>query len=217
MIILNFKAYKEAIGECAVKLANIAKEVKEKTNTRIIIAPQTTDILRTSSIIETIAQHVDAIDPGFGTGFLLADSVLHAGAIGSILNHSEHRIDQREIQVSISKLHELGLKSFICAQTAEEAKQIALLDPDYILIEPPELVGTGIAVSKAKPELITSSIAAIKQINKKVKILCGAGISNKEDVKMAMKLGVDGVGLASAFVKAKNPKEKLLEIVSGLK
>ena len=56
----------------------------------------------------------------------------------------------------------------------------------------------------------------LKSINKKIKVLCGAGISTGDDMKAAMDLGADGVLLASGIVKAENPKEALLDLVSKL-
>jgi triosephosphate isomerase len=43
-------------------------------------------------------------------------------------------------------------------------------------------------------------------------VLCGAGVSSKEDVKKALELGAQGVLLASAFVKAPDPKAFLSEL-----
>src|SRR3989338_7501924 len=217
IIILNFKAYKQAIGEGSLKLAQIAKEVSQQTGVRIIVAPQPTEIAKTSQIIETIAQNIDPIDPGRGTGFLLADSVLQNGGIGSILNHSEHPMDFQQLGVAVAKLRELGLKSVICAKSEADARQIAFLNPDFLAIEPPELIGTGKSVSTTQPEVVKNSVNAIQQVNKKVKILCGAGISNGLDAKKAKELGTEGVLLASAFVLAKDPKAVLLEIANGLK
>ncbi|HIJ98662.1 TPA: triose-phosphate isomerase [archaeon] len=217
IVILNFKAYKQAIGDGALKLAQIAKEVSQQTGVRIIVAPQHTEISKTSLIIETIAQNIDPIDPGRGTGYLLADSVLQNGGIGSILNHSEHKMDFRELGVAVTKMREIGLKSFVCAKDTEEARQIAFLNPDFIAVEPPELIGTGKSVSTTQPEVVKNSVNAIQQVNKKVKILCGAGISNGLDAKKAKELGTEGVLLASAFVLAKDPKAVLLEIANGLK
>ncbi len=217
IIILNFKAYKQAIGDGSVKLSQIAKEVSQQTGVRIIVAPQPTEIAKTAPIVETIAQNIDPIDPGRGTGFLLADSVLQNGGNGSILNHSEHKMDHRELAVAIAKMRELGMKSFVCAKDVEEAKQVAFLNPDFIAVEPPELIGTGKSVSTTQPEVVKNSVAAIQMINKKVKILCGAGISNWTDSKKARELGTEGVLLASAFVLAKDPKAVLLDIATGLK
>ncbi len=47
-------------------------------------------------------------------------------------------------------------------------------------------------------------------------MLCGAGVTNGEDVKAAIELGADGVLLASGVVKAKDPRAALLDLVSGV-
>ncbi|MCD6235493.1 MAG: triose-phosphate isomerase, partial [Thaumarchaeota archaeon] len=88
----------------------------------------------------------------------------------------------------------------------------AALGPDMIAIEPPELIGTGIPVSKAKPEVVSGAVEAVKRINTEVHVLCGAGISTGEDVARAIELGAEGVLLASAYVKAKDPKKVLSEM-----
>lgn len=217
LVVLNFKAYKEATGESAVKLARIAKEVSQEANVRIIVAPQAPDICKTSPIIETFAQHIDPFEPGAQTGYMLAEAVLSAGAVGSILNHAEHKMPLQDIEKTIKKLHSLGMKSLVCAKDTEEAKQVAVFNPDYIAVEPPELIGSGVSVSTAKPEVVKDTVAAIKNINKKIIILCGAGVSNGADGKKAKKLGVEGVLLASAFVKAVDPKTLLLDIAEGVK
>ncbi|MEM1805090.1 MAG: triose-phosphate isomerase, partial [Nanopusillaceae archaeon] len=103
--------------------------------------------------------------------------------------------------------------SVVCVTNDKLARTIAYLDPDYIAIEPPELIGTGISVSKAKPEIIINSVKSIREINNKVKILVGAGISNGEDVKKAIELGVNGVLVSSAVTKAKDFYEKIKELL----
>src|SRR3989344_9430189 len=215
-LVLNLKAYKETIAEAAIELAKAAKEVSQQTGVRIIIAPQATDIAKVSPIIETISQHIDPIDPGKGTGALIADSVLKAGGIGSILNNAEKKMDPPQVSVAIAKLRELGMKSFVCAGDLEEAKKIDFLGPDFLAIEPPELIGSGVSVSTAKPEIVSGAVAAITQINKRIIVLCGAGISNGADAKKAKELGAKGVLLASAVTKAKDPKAALLDIAKGL-
>ena len=83
-------------------------------------------------------------------------------------------------------------------------------------MEPPELIGTGIPVSQAQPEVVEDSVKGVKAINKDVKVLCGAGITNGDDMKAAMDLGADGVLLASGIIKAESPKDALLDLVSKL-
>lgn len=216
LVILNFKAYKEATGVRAEELAKICKETAEATGARVIVAPQTVDILRTVPVIETIAQYASAIQPGSGTGSNLVEALKQAGAIGTLLNHSEHRIPHMQISETITRLKETGMISIVCAQDDEEAKALAEFSPDYIAVEPPELIGSGVSVSQAQPEIVTKTVENIKQINSEVKVLCGAGISNGSDVKKAIELGVDGVLLASAFTKAEDPRAVLIDICGGL-
>ena len=71
------------------------------------------------------------------------------------------------------------------------------------------MIGSGVSVSNAKPEIVTETIKKIKAVNDMIPVLCGAGVSNAEDVKKALGLGVDGILLASAFVKAEDPKKFL--------
>jgi triosephosphate isomerase len=108
------------------------------------------------------------------------------------------------------------IESCVCTNNIATSKAIATFSPDAVAVEPPELIGTGIPVSQAQPEVVEDSVKGVKSINKKIKVLCGAGISTGDDMKAAMDLGADGVLLASGIVKAKNPKEALLDLVSKL-
>lgn len=87
------------------------------------------------------------------------------------------------------------------------------MGPNYVAIEPPELIGSGIPVSKSEPEIVENSVKAAKNVNPDVKVLCGAGIGKHEDYVTAMDLGAEGVLLASGVVKAKDPKAALEELV----
>lgn len=215
MIVLNFKGYSEALGQKASELAKTASEVSNETGVRIIVSPAAADLLRVSDKIETFVQHTDPVKPGSRTGSLLAKASKEAGATGSLLNHSERRIQKEDIKKSINILKELNMTSIVCTQTPEESEEYAKLNPDYIAVEPPELIGSGVSVSTSKPEIITDSVKKVKNANSGVKVLCGAGISNGSDIKKALELGAEGVLLASAFVKADNPKQILTDMAGG--
>ena len=83
-------------------------------------------------------------------------------------------------------------------------------------IEPPELIGGDISVTTANPGIVSNSVEAVKSINDKVKILCGAGVKNGKDVAKAIELGADGVLLASGVVKAKDKEGVIRDLASGL-
>lgn len=219
LIVLNFKVYEETTGEKALSLARICDEVAKETGARIIVCPQFADLWRISQAVKipVYAQHIDDVKFGGYTGSILPESVKAAGATGSLLNHSEKRIQLAQIDAGIQKLKSLGLTSIVCTNNVATTMAAAAMDPDYVAIEPPELIGSGVSVSQANPGVVSGSVEAVKKVNPKVRVLCGAGISRGEDVRKALKLGAEGVLLASGVIKAKDQRAVLLDLVSGLR
>jgi len=211
IVAVNFKAYYPySFGEHALRLARAARKVWEETGVRIILAPPYTEIRMVlkaveGTEIEVYGQHADPVEPGARTGYIPLEALVEAGAHGVILNHSEHRLKLADINWLIKRAGKLGLKTLVCADVPETGAAVAVLGPDMVAVEPPELIGTGIPVSKAKPEVITGSVELIRRVNRNVLILTGAGISSGEDVYKAIKLGTVGVLVASAIVKSENP------------
>jgi triosephosphate isomerase (TIM) len=208
LLIVNFKTYIEATGKKAIELAKSAEKVAKETGITIVVVPQFSDIRPVSENVDitVFSQHLDPVEPGAFTGHILAEAVKSAGAEGTLLNHSERRIGTSEISKCVQRCIESGLHSLVCSDTVQASARIAAeAKPDMIAIEPPDLIGTGISVSKARPELITDGIKGIRAVNPKVTILCGAGITTHEDVSKALKLGAEGVLVASSIVKNKDP------------
>jgi len=217
IIVLNFKTYVESTGLNALKLAKTCEKISRETGVSIAVAPQTADIYRVSSEvgIPVLAQHVDPIQPGANTGGTLMECVKEAGASGILINHSEKTLKISEIDFIISYARQLSMVTLACSNNINVSGAIAALNPDMIAVEPPELIGSGISVSKAKPEVVTGTVNFIKRINPSVIPLCGAGISSGEDVKAAVKLGTKGVLLASGVIKAKNPETALRSLAEA--
>jgi triosephosphate isomerase len=219
IIIVNFKTYLEATGQKAVKLAKQAEKVSKETGTSIVVAPQFADIARVAEAVEipVFAQHIDPIKPGSCTGHVLADSITEAGAVGTLINHYEKQLKLVNIDTEIRLTQEKNLISCVCANNPSVSAAVAALKPDIVSIEPPELIGTGVAVSKAQPEVVTNTVKLVREVNTRVTILCGAGISHGEDVAVALKLETQGVLVASAIVKAKDPYSILREFADATK
>ncbi len=217
VIIVNFKTYLEATGIKAVDLAKQAEKAHKETGIEIIVAPQYADLARVSEAVEipVYAQHIDAVPPGAYTGHVLAESAKQAGATGTLINHSERQLKLADIDAIIRHTREKDLTSCVCTSNPAISAAVSYLRPDIISIEPPELIGTGIAVSKAQPEAVTNTIGLVRKVNTEAIILCGAGISHGEDVAVALKLGAQGVLAASAIVKAKNPYTVLREFADS--
>jgi len=113
-------------------------------------------------------------------------------------------------------MRRIGLVSVVCTNTAQVSAAVAALEPDIIAIEPPELIGTGIPVSKVKPEIVADTVALIQRINRNIPVLCGAGITRGEDAAAATKLGTRGVLVSSGVVKTKDPSKALLDLAEGV-
>ena len=219
LILVNYKTYEQALGKRAVELAKVAQKVSEETGITIGVAPQFTDLARVAEEVDipVFAQHIDPITPGAHTGHILPEAVKEAGAIGTLLNHSECRLRLDVIHDCIRRAKEVGLIVVLCTNVPEVSAAGAALNPDMIAIEPPELIGTGIAVSKAKPEVITNTLELVKKVSPEIPVLCGAGITKGEDVYAALKLGTKGVLLASGVVKAKDWRSALLDLANAAK
>ncbi len=213
MIFVNFKTYQQGTGEEAVKLAKVCQLVNEKTSVIVISVVQVADVFRlTSQGFEVWAQHVDDIDFGPNTGQILPQAVAAAGAKGTLLNHSENKLPVEVIKETIKRCQTLEIKTLVCSDNLEEAKQIIEARPNFIAYEPPEFIGSQVAsVSSVKPEVIRDFVRAIKE----VPVLVGAGIHSQKDVKAALKLGAKGILVATDVVLAKNPEKELLDLAGG--
>jgi triosephosphate isomerase len=219
VIIVNFKTYSEATGRKAVALAKQAEKVSKETDACIVVAPQFADISSVAEAVEipVFAQHIDPIKPGSHTGHVLVDSIKEVGAVGTLINHSEKQLKLVDVDTAIRLAREKNLISCVCANNPSVSAAAAALKPDIVSIEPPELIGTGVAVSKAQPEVVTNTVKLVRGVNTEVTILCGAGISHGEDVAVALKLGTQGVLVASAIVKAKDQYSILREFADATK
>jgi triosephosphate isomerase len=218
IIIVNYKTYAEASGKKAVTLSKIAEEISVESGVNIGVAPQFADIKSIAEIVSipVFAQHIDPIDPGSFTGHILLESVKEAGVVGTLINHSERQIKLCDIDNIIKRTRESEIVSVVCTNNATVSAAVAALKPDIISMEPPELIGTGIPVSKSQPKVVTDTVERVKSINSEVVLLCGAGITKGEDVIAALDLGTSGVLVASGIVKAKDQRKVLMEFSEAI-
>ncbi|MCK5472115.1 triose-phosphate isomerase [Candidatus Gracilibacteria bacterium] len=214
MIIVNFKTYESAIGENAVALAKIHEVVAKETGAEIAVAVNALDLEKVATAVKipVFAQHVDAAGFGSFTGSIPPALVKKMGAAGTLLNHSEKRLDEK-LAECVTAAKAAGLKVVVCAEDDTEAEKIAAeLQPDFVAVEPPELIGGEVSVTNANPEIVENSVKKVGA----TPLLVGAGVKNSEDVKIALKLGAKGVLLASGVTKAENPTDVLRDLASGL-
>jgi len=218
LLLVNLKTYRESLGERAVSLAKVSREIAKETGICVALAPQYVDLrMVAESGVPVFAQHVDPITPGRNTGHSLPEAAADAGCAGTLINHSERQLPVVTIKAVVDRVKEVGLVAVVCVDTPEKAGKVASFGPDAIAIEPPELIGTGIPVSKAKPEIVSDSVEAVKAVNPGVRVLCGAGITSGEDVSAALRLGAEGILVASGVVKAGDLGKKLRDLAEAMR
>ena len=219
LLIINLKNYLEASGKATIDLAVTAESVARDTGVEIALAPSSPFLSEIAKIVELpiLAQHLDVAGPGSTTGSLVPEIVQNAGIGGSLVNHSEHRIPRNEIREIVQRLGKLDMTSILCAQDQTEVSELSKLLPTMVAIEPPDLIGSGVAVSKAKPELVSDCITAARGSDSGATVICGAGIITGEDVKAALQLGARGVLVASGIVKNKDWRKIIEEMVSPMR
>ena len=217
-LIVNCKNYPEVLGEGSIRLALAVRRVAEATKVDAVLAPPTPmlGLVASKTGARVFSQTVAARTGDKTTGAILPQAVKAAGAAGTILNHSESRKTPAELSKLVPVLAGMGLEVCLCARTSQEAARLSKLAPAYVAVEPPELIGSGVAVSRAKPGLIEKTVSAVRRMGYGGKILCGAGIVSGEDVRAAVKLGTDGVLVASSVVKAADWEGKVRELANSL-
>ena len=216
LIVVNFKTYATAMGIQAENLASMMASVTTSARmVGVVSAFDLATINQSSPNLEIWSQHLDPVGMGSFTGWLQPDNAIERGAKGTIINHAEHKVSLNHVEELMKQLPE-GFQICACAADVEEAKALAALSPTFIAVEPPELIGGDISVTTADPDIIKSTVDAVKSVNENIRVLCGAGVKNGSDVKMALSLGAEGVLLASGVTKAEDPFEILNDLVSKI-
>lgn len=218
LLLVNFKAYREAVGGAGLTLARLCERVSEASGQAIAVAPGLADLSFVASQVEipVLAQHADNVPAGSFTGWLPPESIQAAAATGTLLNHAEHRIEVSSLETLIRRCEVLGLETVVCADTLAMARAAAALRPTFVAIEPPELIGGEVSVTNADPAIVSGAVEAVRAVDTGVQVLCGAGVKTGADAAKALALGTQGVLLSSGVVKAKEPQAVLTDLVSGL-
>ena len=217
LIVVNFKTYETAMGAKAVELAK-AMERASNSNVRMVAVVSAFDlhsVQQAAPTLEVWSQHLDPVGKGSFTGWLQPDNAIERGAEGTIINHAEHKVNIEHVKELMNQLPS-SFPICACAADVDEAHQLAELGPTFIAVEPPELIGGDISVTTADPTIVSDTVTAVQSINPDVRVLCGAGVKDGDDVRTAVELGAHGVLLASGVTKAKNVEDVLANLVAGL-
>ena len=217
LIVVNFKTYATAMGQKAVELAQ-AMERASNEHVRMVAVVSAFDlhaVKLAAPTLEVWSQHLDPVGQGSFTGWLQPENAIERGSEGTIINHAEHKVEMNHVQELMEQLPD-EFPICACAADVEEAHRLAELGPTFIAVEPPELIGGDISVTTADPAIVSDTVAAVRNINSNVRVLCGAGVKDGKDVRTAVELGAHGVLLASGVTKASDVDAVLADLVAGL-
>ena len=219
LIVVNFKTYSSAHGANAEMLAKFMAEADAACDSAdfvaVVSAFDLASVKSAAPNLQVWTQHLDPVGFGSNTGWLHPETAIERGATGTIINHAEHKVSIDHVKNLLAQLPD-GFPVCACAADLDEAKALASLSPTMIAVEPPELIGGDISVTSADPEIVSGTANLVKSVNPDVRVLCGAGVKNGEDVAMAIQLGTEGVLLASGVTKANDPQGILADLVSRL-
>lgn len=214
---LGPKAY--MYGERAVQLALFADDLVARYDVRIIMTPQYVDIesiARATSNLLVFAQHMDPLRIGRGNGSVLPEAVQEAGAVGVLLNHAEKPLTRELLAETIARADEVGLASMVCAGNVKEVEAVAMLHPNIIIAEAPDLIGAGSTAPEDRPD-IAGINHVVWNIDPRIRILHAAGISTGKDVYEIIAGGSQGSGSSSGVFKAEDPQAMLEEMIRAVR
>jgi triosephosphate isomerase len=207
-------------GADAVRLAQAADRLSRELDVSVIFDPQAVDIpavARATERLLVFAQHMDPVAVGRGVGSVLPEALREAGAVGTLLNHSERRMTLGDINRAIVRAREVGLATLVCADSPEEAAAVAQLGPDIVLAEPPELIATSRSAATEMRGFVERSVEMVRQIDPGIIVMCGAGVQTPDDVEKMIGLGVGGTGSSSGVLKAADPVALMRAMLTAMK
>jgi triosephosphate isomerase len=213
--IVGPKAY--MFGPDILQLAMRADELSRRYDVQIIIDPQYVDIPIIAQHVRralVFAQHMDSLKQGPGQGSVLPEALRAAGAVGVVLNHFERRLTQEELACTMRRADEVGLATIVCADDTEAAVAVAELEPNGIVLESPDLIGTGRGTESTRAT-VGDSNRAIWRVNREIRVVYGGGIGCPKDVYDVIAAGAQGTGSSSAIPQASDPQAMLEAMVKA--
>ena len=213
-LIVNPKSY--LYGEKSLELAKAADKTAKETGLQIYFTCPYAYIRLIKENTENLivcAQSMDSLTPGRGMGYVLPESLKEAGAGAVFLNHAENQKTVSELYATIKRAKELGMITIVCADSTVEAKAVACMDPDIVLAEPTDLIGTG---QVADDSYTIETVKDLHEVNPDVLVMIASGVSTAEDCYNVVKLGADGTGATSGILNAPSPAQRVQEMAEAI-
>ena len=141
LVVVNFKTYETAHGSSAEDLARTMAGIE--TPARLVAAVSAFDVeavVEAAPSLEVWCQHLDPVGFGSNTGWLHPLTAIERGASGTLINHAEHKVSLEHVAMLLEQVPE-GFSICACAANIEEARALSALEPTFVAVEPPELIG----------------------------------------------------------------------------
>ena len=213
-LIVNPKSY--LYGNQSLKFAKAADQAAKDTGLPIIFTCPYADVRMIRENTENIivcVQSMDPLTPGRGMGHVLPESLKEAGADAVFLNHAENPKTLSDLYACIRRAAELDMTSIVCADSITEAKAVACMNPDVVLAEPTDLIGTGQVADDA---YTMEAIDQVRKVNPDVLVVVASGVSTAEDCYNMVRLGADGTGGTSGILNAPSPAVRIKEMAEAI-
>ncbi len=214
LFILNFKTFNEVNGENGLNLAKIAEKVMEELGVSIAVCPPIPFLAKYTECLNLpiFSQKLDNLSEGNTTGMISVETIKAAAVSGTLVNHNENKMILADLEKVIRDARTHRLFTVVCANNEAACAAVAKFDPHAVAFMPADFEDTGISATPSHSELLKDIIKRIKLENPKVAPFCGAGIYGPNDIKIALKLGIEGFLLSDVYVKAKNPYDVLYNL-----
>lgn len=216
LFLVNYKLYEGTVGEEGLAYARTVERVAGETGARFAVAPGTPDLrlVAGNADVPVVAQAVDPVAAGRGTGSILPEAVRAAGAAAVMVDHPEYPETLDGVETVVERCRAVGLDAIVSVDSVDAARAVLAFDPDCLLFEKPDDVATGRAITRTHPERVERFVETVAAENPRTKVLVGGGITDPEDVARGFELGADAAGAASAALGA-DDREAWLRGIAG--
>jgi len=217
LFLLNLKSYPSTAGERGLAIGRALARLGRERSVNTALAAAAADLgwFAHELDLPVLAQHTDAARAGAATGWIVPECLALSGVRGSLVNHSEHPLRYGEIRTTLSRLRANRLTPVLCARSPAAVRALLSFRPPLLAIEPPELIGGARSVSTARPEVISQTVELARRLSPRTRVLCGAGIHDRNDVRRALELGSEGILVASAVALSPDPPRAIRELLAG--
>lgn len=193
-------------------------EASREAGVEVRVAVHPLDLARCVEAYPEVVMAQNADVPGYGayTGHVPLEMLADMGVRATLVNHSEYKLGPEAVRDVVARASDVGVETVVCVDSVEEMRRLVGLGvkPTAYAIEPPELIGTGRAVSRYKPDTVVEAVGVGREQG--VPVLCGAGVVTDEDVRAAIELGTVGVLVASGVVKAEDPLKAMIAMAKAM-